>query len=85
MKFDYTKVVPFQRRRRAPRCSNPVTPEMAGKVRTMVIRLGMAQHAVAAKLGVNPARISEIIHGHHKFSDAPFAPIDSVAGDHAND
>jgi plasmid maintenance system antidote protein VapI len=55
-----------------------MTEELAGKAKTMVIRLGYAQHVAAAKLGVNPARISEIIHGHHKFSDAPFAPIESV-------
>jgi hypothetical protein len=77
MLFDYSKVVPFRRRRRAPNCSNPMTVEIASKAKTMVIRLGMAQHFVAAKLGVNPARISEVIHG-HRFADAPFAPINDV-------
>ncbi len=79
MDSDYTKSVPFRLRRRASPCSNPVTEELAGKAKTMVIRLGMAQHVVAATLGVNPARINEVIHGHHKFSSAPFAPIDSVS------
>ena len=77
MLFDYTKVVPFRRRRRAAPCSNPMTEEIASKAKTMVIRLGMAQHVAAAKLGVNPGRISEVIHG-HKFKDAPFASIDSA-------
>jgi len=54
---DYTKVVPFPRRRRASRCSNPMTPEIAAKAKTMVLRLGMAQHVAAAKLGVNPGRV----------------------------
>lgn len=72
--FDYTKVVPFPRRRRAPRCSNPMTPEIAGKAKTMVLRLGMAQHVAAAKLGVNPGRISEALHD-PKWSAAPFAPV----------
>ena len=80
MLFDYTNVVPLRRRRRAAKCSNPMTPEIASKAKTMVIRLGMAQHVAAAKLGVNPARINEVIRGHHKFSDAPFAPLDSVNG-----
>ena len=77
MLFDYTKVVLFRRRRRSARCSNPMTEEIASKAKTMVIRLGMAQHVVAARLGVNPGRISEVIHG-HKFQNAPFAPIHSI-------
>jgi HD superfamily phosphohydrolase YqeK len=74
---DYTKVVPFRRRRRAARCSNPMTEELASKAKTMVIRLGMAQHVAAARLGVNQARISEVIHG-HRFKDAPFASLDLI-------
>jgi hypothetical protein len=55
--------VPFPRRRRAPRCSNPMTEELASKAKTMVIRLGMAQHVAAAKLGVNQGRVSDAIKG----------------------
>ena len=84
MLFDYTKVVPFRRRRRAAPCSNPMTEEIASKAKTMVLRLGMAQHVAAAQLGVNPGRINEVIHG-HKFKDAPFAPINSVTGENARD
>jgi hypothetical protein len=62
---DYTKIVPFPRRR-AARCSNPMTEELASKAKTMVLQLGMAQHAVAARLGVNPGRINAAVHG--KFS-----------------
>jgi hypothetical protein len=54
-----------------------MTEEIAGKAKTMVIRLGYAQHVAAAKLGINPARVSEVIHG-HKFKDAPFAPLHSI-------
>jgi hypothetical protein len=74
---DYTKIVPFPRRRRAPRCSNPMTAELASKAKTMVIRLGMAQHVAAAKLGVNPGRVNDAIHG-KIFPDAPFAPLSEV-------
>ena len=31
-----------------------MTEELASKAKTMVLRLGMAQHVAAAKLGVNP-------------------------------
>ena len=74
---DYTKIVPFPRRRRAPKCSNPMTKELASKAKTMVLRLGMAQHVAAAKLGVNPGRINDAIHG-RIFPDAPFAPLSDV-------
>lgn len=59
---DYTTIVPLPRRRRAARCSNPMTEELASKAKTMVLRLGMAQHVAAAKLGVNPARVNAAIH-----------------------
>jgi hypothetical protein len=74
---DYTKIIPFPRRRRAPHCSNPMTAELASKAKTMVLRLGMAQHVAAAKLGVNPGRISNVITG-KTFQDAPFAPLPDV-------
>jgi hypothetical protein len=67
--------ITFPRRRRAARCSPPMTAELASKAKTMVIRLGLAQHVAAAKLGVNPGRISEVIRG-QKFKDAPYAPLD---------
>lgn len=70
-------VVLFKHRRRAPNCSSKLTAELAGKAKTMTIQLGMAQHAVAAKLNLNPARVSEVIHG-LKFQDVPFAPISNV-------
>lgn len=75
---DYTKVIPFPRRRRAPRCSNPMTPEIASRAKTMVLRLGMAQHIVAAKLGVNPGRVSEAINS-PKWAAVPFAPLSDVS------
>jgi predicted transcriptional regulator len=77
MIHDYSKIIPFPRRQRASNCSNPLTAALASRAKTMVLRLGMAQHVVAAKLGVNPARVSEVIHG-HKFKDVPFASLDEV-------
>lgn len=74
---DNNNVIPFPRRRRAPRCSKPMTVEIASKAKTMVIQLGMAQHVAAAKLGVNPGRVSEVLTG-MKFADAPFAPLAEV-------
>ncbi len=65
-------VVLFPRPRRAPNCSAKLTSDLASKLKTMVIQLGMAQHTAAAKLNLNPARASEVVHG-HKFKDAPFA------------
>lgn len=71
---DHTKIAPLPRLRRAPQCSNPMTSELASKAKTMVVQLGMAQHLVAAKLGVNPGRINDAVHG-RIFPDAPFAPL----------
>lgn len=72
-------IVPFPRRRRAQRCSKPMTIEIASKAKTMVIQLGMAQHVAAAKLGVNPGRVCEVVNG-QTFQDAPFAPLQDVIG-----
>jgi hypothetical protein len=72
------KIVPFPRRRRASRCSAPMTRELASKAKTMVIVQGLAQHVAAAKLNVNQGRISDAIRG-RIFSDAPFAPINDVS------
>jgi predicted XRE-type DNA-binding protein len=54
-----------------------MTEELASKAKTMVIQLGMAQQTVAAKLGVNQGRISEVVNG-YKFPGVPFAPIQDV-------
>ena len=74
---DHTKIAPFPRRRRAPRCSNPMTSELTSKAKTMVLLLGMAQHLAAAKLEVNPAQINDAVHG-RIFPDAPFAPLSEI-------
>lgn len=73
-----SKVLVFPRRRRASKVSTPMTAEMASKAKTMVLRLGMAQHVAAAKLNVNQGRINDVIHGRH-FPDAPFAPLTDVS------
>jgi hypothetical protein len=67
----------FPRRRRASRCSVPMTSELASKAKTMVLKLRMAQHQAAAKLGVNQGRISDVING-RTFPDAPLAPESEV-------
>ena len=54
-----------------------MTAELASKAKTMVLRLGMAQHVAAAKLGVNPGRVNHAIRG-LIFPDAPFAPLADV-------
>jgi hypothetical protein len=74
---DYTKIVLFPKRRRAPRCSASMTSELASKAKTMVLRLGMAQHVAAAKLNVNQGRISDAVSG-KIFPEAPFAPLSDV-------
>ncbi len=71
---DSYNVVPFPRRRRASRVANPMTEELASKIKTLVMIKGMAQQTVAAKLGVNQGRVSEVVNG-HLFPDAPFWPI----------
>ena len=71
------KIILFPRRRRAARCSAPLTAELASKAKTLVIQLGMAQHEAAAKLKLNPAQVNDVVHG-RKFPEAPFAPVSDV-------
>jgi hypothetical protein len=72
-----SKIYAFPRRRRAPRCSVSMNEELASKAKTRVIQLGMAQHVVATKLGADPGRVNDVVHG-RTFPDAPFAPIPDV-------
>ncbi len=53
---------------RARRCSPPMTKKMAATAKYLVEKLGLAQHQVAALLGVNQGRISEVITG-KRFAD----------------
>ena len=48
-------ILPFLRRRRSP----AVTPEMAAKIK-FLLRLGLTQHDIAARFGINQGRVSEI-------------------------
>ena len=70
-------IIPFPRRRRSKPVANPLTEEIASKIKTLVILKGEAQQIVAAKLGVNQGRVSEVVNG-HKFPDAPFWPINDI-------
>jgi hypothetical protein len=71
---DRNNVVPFPRRRRSKPVANPMTEELASKIKTLVMIKGMAQQTVAAKLGINQGRVSEVVNG-RAFVDAPFWPI----------
>ncbi|MDI9847398.1 hypothetical protein QM467_04895 [Rhodoblastus sp. 17X3] len=75
--MELTHINPLRRRRRAPNCSAKLTAELASKVKTMVLEMGMAQHTAAAKLNLNPGRVNEVVHG-NRFQDAPFAPVQDV-------
>lgn len=72
-------VIPFPRRRRSKPVANPMTEELASKIKTLVIIKGMAQQTVAAQLGVNQGRVSEVVNG-HLFPDAPFWVINDDLG-----
>lgn len=48
-------IFPFPRRRRSP----GVTPEMAAKIK-FLLGLGLTQHDIAARFGINQGRVSEI-------------------------
>ena len=48
--------------------SSKITPEMAAHIKFLVKVQKLYQHQVAALVGVNQGRISEIIRG-YKFSD----------------
>lgn len=43
--------------------SNPVTAEMAAKIKYLVGVIGLFQHQAAAILGINQGRVSEVMNG----------------------
>ncbi|WP_298196606.1 hypothetical protein [Novosphingobium sp.] len=45
--------------------SPPITPEMAAHIRFLVQVKKLYQHQVAALLGLNQGRISEVMNGRH--------------------
>lgn len=45
------------------RRSPPVTPDMAAKIKHLVLSRGFMQHDVAARFGINQGRVSEIVNG----------------------
>jgi hypothetical protein len=49
--------------RRAPTHSNPVTPDVIREVRRLAKTTNMHSSEIAAELGVNPGRVSEILQG----------------------
>lgn len=50
------------------RASPPISPEMAAHIKFLVQKQGLYQHQVAALVGVNQGRISEIMRG-YKFPE----------------
>lgn len=70
-------IIPFPRRRRSRRVANPMTEDIASKIKTLVFIKGLAQQTVAAMLNVNQGRVSEVVNG-HKFPDAPFWPVNDI-------
>ena len=71
------KIVPFPRRRYARRNSPRVTPELASKLKTRVLRCGEAQHDAAAHFKINQGRVSEVVSG-KRFPNVPFADFDNL-------
>ena len=49
--------------RRAPRHSNPITPDVIREARHLARTTNLHSSEIAAQLGVNPGRISEILQG----------------------
>jgi hypothetical protein len=54
----------FPRRRRTPRRSPPVTPEMKTEMRVMYAS-GLSQHEIAAHFHVNQGRVSDAVNSEH--------------------
>ena len=50
--------------------SPPISPEMAAHIKFLVRSRGLYQHQVAALLGLNQGRVSEIMRG-YKFPNVP--------------
>lgn len=50
---------PTRRRRKSP----PVTPEMAAEIMKLYFENEMLQHDIAAKMGINQGRVSEVVTG----------------------
>lgn len=51
--------------------SPPVTPEMAAHIKYLIGRGDLMQHEIAAKVGINQGRVSEINRGRRFPSIAP--------------
>lgn len=55
----------FRRRavRRMPRKSNPVTSDIKKEIIDLVDTTDLHNSEIASKVGVNPGRVSEVLHG----------------------
>lgn len=49
--------------RRGPIKKNPVTPQIMATIRKLAAETDLHADEIAARVGVNPGRVSEIIHG----------------------
>lgn len=50
--------------------SPPVTPAMAAEIRYLRKQKGLFTHQIAAQLGINQGRVSEVLNG-KRFPDVP--------------
>lgn len=53
--------------------SKKLTAAMAAQIKKLAIVTDLAQHQIAAQLGINQGRVSEVLNG-KKFSHVPPAP-----------
>lgn len=58
------------------RNSPPITPQMAAKIKYLVGQIGLFQHQVAAMLGINQGRVSEVMNGKRHPDVGPQASFD---------
>ena len=47
----------------ARRAGNPLTAELAAKIKKLARETKLAQHQIAAKLDLNQGRVSEVLNG----------------------
>lgn len=55
---------------RTLRRSPPLTPEMAAAIKHLAATTDLMQHEIAARLGINQGRVSEVLNG-KRFADVP--------------
>lgn len=54
----------------ARRSRTPLTKELAAKIKRLALDTKLLQHEIAAQLGINQGRVSEVLNG-KRFADIP--------------